>query len=113
MEKGLETATLNLVRAIGQSEVYKQYEACAKNLDQFPGVLEKIAEFRRATIAQYHNPDNSDLLGSSDKILEDYSEIQKIPEVNAFLEAEDALVRALQQINSQIAGAVDMKVPNL
>lgn len=113
MEKGLEAATEALVDAISRSEVYRNYEACASRLDKFPGVAEKIADFRRTTIDSYHDPDNSDLLGSSDKILEDYSEIQKIPEVNAFLEAEDALVRALQQINTQIVGAVDMKIPNL
>lgn len=113
MEKGLEIATDELVGAISQSEVYRHYEICARALDQFPGAAEKISEYRRTTIARYHDPENSDLLGSSDKILEEYSEIEKIPEVNAFLEAEDALVRALQQINSRIVGAVDMKIPNL
>lgn len=109
----IQKATENLIHAIKTSDIYTRYLKCEAALDKFPGMFERIAELRKATIAAYHDPDNKDLLALSDLLGRQYGEIQKIPEVNAYLEAEEELMRALQNIDSGIISALNLRVPNI
>lgn len=111
MEKQISLATDQLISAIQQSETYRNYVICEAKIKEMPGMAEKIAELRNATIEAYNDAATDDLVESSDRISSQYEELQKIPEVIAFLDAENDLVRVLQKISVKIISSVDMLIP--
>lgn len=111
MDKRITECTESLIRSIRESGVYEAYHSAAAELDRFPGMFDRIMDLRKRTIAVYHDPDNDDLLESSEDLVDEYEELQKIPEVNAFLEAEEELIRILQTVSESVIDCVDLRTP--
>ena len=112
MEKEIELKTKQLIDAIKASDLYIQYETSCRALDGYPGVFDRLMELRMKTIALYENATEEELLEGSDALAEQYEELQKIPEVNAFLESEEELAHTLRKISAVVLKAVNMRLPN-
>ncbi len=48
---------------------------------------------------------------NSDELGKEYERLEKLPEVNAFLEAEEDLVRILNNVSASVVNSVKMRVP--
>ncbi len=113
MEKQIEHAAGILKKTILKSETYRNYLNSTLVLQKSPGLLERIEELRKATIQTYHDPDNQDLAESSDRLLEQYGELERNPAVSAYLEAEDELIRTLRNVQTEIIGDLEVHSPQI
>ena len=74
-------------------------------------MLEKILALRSETIDIYAGDQEEELLSGTERIAEAYEELQRIPEVNRFLESEEALVSMLKEIRAALFDAVNLYLP--
>lgn len=102
-----------LIDSIQTSSEYQTYLSCEEALMQYPGMLDRILDLRRKTIETYNDPDKSDLVGVSEQLLAEYEELERIPAVNAYLEAEEEVVRILREVSRAVTGNVRLKMPEL
>ncbi|MDD3278245.1 MAG: YlbF family regulator [Lachnospiraceae bacterium] len=102
--------TNDLVRAIQESEDYRRYRSLQEKLDQQPELKGKIDEFR---VRNYHlqRQDNVDLFDAVDRLEEDFKELRKDTLVNAYLEAEVSVCRAIQRIQNALSENLKISVP--
>ena len=102
-----------LVESIRTSGEYQTYLSCEETLAQYPEILERILELRRKTIEMYSDPENQDLIAVSGQLLNEFGDLDRIPAVNAYLEAEEEMVRILREVSREVTGNVRLKVPEL
>lgn len=100
-----------LIDLICQSRDYCEYQKCVSALDEYPGTLERIMELRKKTIETYNNPDSTDLLACTGELLGECEALQRIPEVNAFFEAEEEMVHVLREVYRRVMDCVRLKTP--
>lgn len=112
MEKKIEQAGTNLLNVILESDTYRNYRKAVSRIKQEPDLLNKVFSYRKRTIDSYSDPGNQDLLDKSDRILRDYHDILLRPEVIAYMDAEDELVRTLQKLSDRIVAQVKIEVPS-
>ncbi|WP_274940836.1 YlbF family regulator [Chordicoccus furentiruminis] len=111
MDYEIEECTEKLVDSIRNSSDYRRYLECEEALEKFPGVFDQVMELRKKTIELYQDPDNGNLMENSDELGKEYERLEKLPEVNAFLEAEEDLVRILNNVSASVVNSVKMRVP--
>ena len=111
MDKQIIECTDQLIESIMTSTDYMDYRRSHKALGQFPGVIDQIMELRKQTIELYHTEEEEDILAGTEELGRQYEELQRIPEVNAFLEAEEELVRVLKEVSGKIINSVELQVP--
>lgn len=49
----------------------------------------------------------------TDEVENRYEKLRKVPEVNAYLEAELDVCRMLQQVQEQFRNGIDLNIPNV
>lgn len=54
-----------------------------------------------------------DLYDITDEVENRYEKLRKVPEVNAYLEAELDVCRMLQQVQEQFRNGIDLNIPNV
>ncbi len=111
MEQRVKDAEAALLTAVAESAAARQYRESAELLKERPGVLEKILALRSETIDIYAGDQEEELLSGTERIAEAYEELQRIPEVNRFLESEEALVSMLKEIRAALFDAVNLYLP--
>ncbi|MCH4038414.1 MAG: YlbF family regulator [Eubacteriales bacterium] len=109
----IDEARDNLINTIKSAPVYTKYNESIKALDKYPGVFNQIMNLRTETIHLYHDQEGEDLIEASERLAQKYEELQKFPEVNAFLEAEEDLVGELKRLMRYVASSMELHVPNL
>ena len=79
-----------------------------------PQELKKqIDEFRVAVFHMNNDDTQGDLYDITDEVENRYESLRKVPEVNAYLEAELDVCRMLQQVQSQFRNGIDLNIPNV
>lgn len=111
MNREIRECADQLIEAIRLSEENLHYHRTVEALEKYPGLFERIMELRRRTIELYHETEGSDLIESSEELGQEFAEIERLPEANAFLEAEEELVHVINQLTEEIASAVDLHTP--
>ena len=111
MERTIQEASERLTEALLHSDVYERYRKSGEALRSKPGLFEQIMKLREETIDSYHNPEAGDLVESTERIAGLYEELERIPEVAAFLESEEELVRLLEDVNSRVFDSVELFLP--
>ena len=79
----------HLIEAIRNSSEYSSYRKSLEALDRFPGLSDKIMELRSKTIELYHEENAGDLMEDSEELGNEFAELEKMPEISEFLEAEE------------------------
>lgn len=107
----IQDKTGELINCIQQGEIYERYEEALAVLEQHQELKDKINQFRGLMF--WLNSENSeiDLFEETDRVEQEYQELQKIPEVNAYLEAELELCRLLKSIGQKINEAIEIHLP--
>ena len=100
-----------LIDAIRTSGNYARYCETMKQLKTCPELYMRVMRLRADTMARYENGTEGDLMENSESLEEEYEALQKEPMANAFLEAEEELVRTLRAVNDAILGCLEIGTP--
>ena len=105
----ISKATEDLIKAIHESDSYKNYEVQKEKVRRMPDLKKKIDDFRQQSFLLQNNVDADQLFDQVDVFGREYEEFREIPLVNDFLEAELDLIRTLQEINLRITESVNLE----
>lgn len=77
-----------LLEVIREDSAYQRYLACEEMLKSNPELKKQIDEFRVAVFHMNNDDTQGDLYDITDEVENRYEKLRKVPEVNAYLEAE-------------------------
>ena len=103
----INKATEYLIKAIRESDSYKNYEVQKEKVKRVPDLKRKIDEFRQQNFVLQNNVEAEQLFDQVDVFGREYEDFTEIPLVNDFLEAELDLCRLLQEVNLRITESID------
>ncbi len=103
----INKATEDLIKAIRESDSYKNYEVQKEKVKRVPDLKRKIDEFRQQNFMLQNNVEAEQLFDQVDVFGREYEDFTEIPLVNDFLEAELDLCRLLQEVNLRITESID------
>lgn len=109
----VERDTHYLLESIYKSDIYQQYRKQAEIIRANPDLAAKVHHFRGENFRIQNSADRSNLLAVMDKLAQESVEIRRIPEINAYLDAELALCRLVQQVCKNIINGIDLDMPEL
>ena len=95
----IQSATENLIEAVRESQEYRTYLRYENILASQPELMHRVDEFRA---------ENYELNNESK-----YRDLRRIPEVNAFLEAELSLCKRIQKVQDDLFEAVHISIPEV
>lgn len=102
-----------LLEVIREDSAYRRYLACEEMLKSNPELKKQIDEFRVAVFHMNNDDTQGDLYDITDEVENRYEKLRKVPEVNAYLEAELDVCRMLQQVQEQFRNGIDLNIPNV
>ncbi len=109
----IEKSTAELIESVKSGSAYKRFRKCEKALKKYPGLSEKLDKLRGDIFRLYNEPSEGELLEKTEELQKMYQEMHKIPEVNAYLEAETELCMQVRNVYRQLVGAVGIDPPNM
>ena len=101
-----------LLTAIQKSEVYRNYKKQEEILEKNPELYARVQQFRADNFC-LQNEEKGNLLQAADHLAKESVELRRNPEVNAYLDAELALCRMMQQICKTLTDGIDIKIPEI
>lgn len=107
----IEKSTEELIASVKDGTVYKRYRKCEKALKKYPGLSEKLDKLRGDIYDLYNGSDSKELLENTEELQRMYREMHKIPEVNAYLEAETELCMQVRRVYRRLVGEVGIEPP--
>ncbi len=112
MEKNIRDCTGRLIESIRESRDYSEYRRRGQELlETSPAVFDRIMDLRRRKI-ELDSIDNEEIYTEhSERLERQFEELERIPEAEAFLEAEEAVMRSLQNIVTDVTREVALWVP--
>lgn len=102
-----------LLSAIRESSVYKEYKKHEVVLEKEPELMERVNRFRANNFRLQNEEKKQELFHMSEVLTREASQLKKIPEVSAYLNAELALCRLMQQICATLTNGIDINIPYL
>lgn len=102
-----------LLTAIKRSEIYVEYKKQEAVLDQNPELKERVNQFRANNFQMQSEAGRDNLFHVVEKLSHESAELRKVPEVNAYLDAELALCKLMQIVCRDLTDGIDMHVPEL
>lgn len=103
---------LNLLNAIKDSEEYRKCQKEENNLLQNRELWDRVEKFRANNFRLQNDSSEGDLFEKAEKLAQESAELRKIPEVNAYLDAELAMCKMLQKICKTLVDGVEIRVPD-
>ena len=107
----IETNIQLLIWSIKKSPEYKEYKKCEAQLNLHPELWPRVDEFCTNNFRLQNDVLDSQLFEALNKLAQESEELRKIPQVNAYLQAELNLCRMLQGISLDIYGGLDIHIP--
>lgn len=102
-----------LISVIRQSSVYKEYKKQEEILSKQPELKERVNRFRAGNYRTQRETQKEFLFEKMDELVKESEELRKIPEVNAYLDAELALCRLLQKTTRELTCGIGLDIPDL
>lgn len=112
----MDTIEMNiqlLVGAIKRSPEYKAYKAREAELNCHPELWDRVERFCARNFYLQNTAESESLFEELDRLNRESLELRKVPEVNAYLQAELNLCRLLQNISLDINGSLGIHIPKL
>ncbi len=103
----IDNALEHLIETILESEEYREYDAQRDKVNQFPELKAKLDEFRRLNFELQTSDDYT--IEKIDQFEMQYAEFRENELVSAFLAAELAFCRMMQDINLRLTAAMDFE----
>lgn len=104
--------TIQLSRALRESEACKAFRSASRKLEERPGLREKIDSFRRKNYLLQNNRESGNLFEEMAQLEREYEELRKDGLVGEYLDAELELCRILQRCSAEILSSVDLQIEN-
>ena len=92
-----------LLNSIQKSDVYRTYKKQEAILEKNPELVSRVQHFRSDNFR----------LQNAEQLARESAELRRNPEVNAYLDAELALCRMMQQICKTLTDGIEIKVPEI
>ena len=102
-----DQAVENLLITIRQTPEFAAYQTALKQIKQFPGLKERLDEYRQQSYGIQSSPDME--FWQIDRFEESYADFKENPFVADFLTAELDFCRLMQSINMQLTEGVDFE----
>ncbi len=102
-----------LLQAVRGSDIYREYKEQEEKLCLNPELMERVNQFRANNYHLQREAESQGLFRVTDKLIKESSQLRKIPEVNAYLDAELALCKLLQRVGRIVTEEIDMLIPEL
>lgn len=99
LEYNMENASVEFVKKIKETEIYKKYRFQLEKLKKYPEHYEKVNEFRRRNFELQNATGAEDMLDKLDAFEKEYEKFREDPLVDDFLKEELAFCRMMQEIN--------------
>ena len=100
-----------LLNSIQKSDVYRTYKKQEAILEKNPELASRVQHFRSDNF-RLQNEERGNLLQDAEQLARESAELRN-PEVNAYLDAELALCRMMQQICKTLTDGIEIKVPEI
>jgi cell fate (sporulation/competence/biofilm development) regulator YlbF (YheA/YmcA/DUF963 family) len=105
----IDNELFTLIEAVKASNTYKEYDRCRKVLKSDPELKAKVDKYREENYRLQIMEDDGTLQDKIEKFAEENRELSEEPRVHAFLEAEVALCRMLQEITLRVVRGIDFE----
>lgn len=102
-----------LIQSVRKSSVYKEYRFQEEILNQNPELAERVRQFRADNFRLQNEEDRSNMFHLAEVLSRESEELRRIPQVNAYLDAELDLCRMLQRICRTLTEGIEMDIPPL
>ncbi len=106
-----EKAMEEFIKALKNSRVYQEYCEQEERISSDPILVERVRRFRGNVFEMQKNSDQDEMLSMAEDIRKENVELRRIPEVNAYLDAELALCKMIQKTMRRIIGSIEFDVP--
>ena len=100
-----------LLSVIKRSDTYLEYKKQEAILMQTPELMERVDQFRANNFHLQNETARENLLEMTDLLSQESKELRRIPEVNAYLDAELALCKLMQRVVGAVADGIDIHIP--
>lgn len=102
-----------LIQSVRKSSVYKEYRFQEEILNQNPELAERVRQLRADNFRLQNEEDRSNMFHLAEVLSRESEELRRIPQVNAYLDAELDLCRMLQRICRTLTEGIEMDIPLL
>ncbi len=109
----IDISTNKLIESIKHGDAYRHYLACEKALNVYPELEEQLDNLRRDTVKMYSTMSGDELLAHCDELTKRHQEMQKIPEVNAYIEAEAELCSEVRRVYRTVIESIGIRMPGV
>ena len=103
----IKQALEQLLEALKYSEAFQNYECQKERVKKYPGLSERINEFRKRRF-EFQSYDGDDLFERIDEFEKEFKNFEEEPVVREYLAAELEVCRRIQEINAAITDVVDI-----
>ena len=103
----IKEKTEELAAMIRDSETYGEYIEQRKRIGSQPELYAQVNAYRKKNYELQNSPQTDDLFDRVTQFEKEFSEFRKDPLVDAFLRAELALCRLMQEMQNIISGNID------
>ena len=109
IEKNIHT----LLVSIKRSAIYQEYKKQEKILNENPELAERVSQVRADNFRLQNEGGRDNLFSMAEQLSRESAELRRIPQVNAYLDAELALCRLMQHVCRSLTAGIDMNIPPL
>ncbi|MBD5455714.1 MAG: YlbF family regulator [Lachnospiraceae bacterium] len=109
MQSSLENATLEYVKAIKETDIYRKYCEQLERLKGYPEQYGKVNEYRHKNFEIQNTTRKDELFDKMDEFEREYEKFREDPIVDDFLRAELAFCRMMQEIDLRITEEIDFE----
>lgn len=103
----LDDALDNLIDVIVETEEYKRYKSCLKELKKWPELLDRTNEFRMENFKVQCMTDDRHLIDAVENFEERYEGFRSDERVNNFLRSELAFNRLMQEVYARMIEGIE------
>lgn len=97
--------------SVQKCQIYKEYKKQEAIINSNPELAERVKRFRADNFRLQNESRKETLLQNAQQLAKESAELRRNPEVNAYLDAELALCRLVQQICKSITEGIEMDIP--
>ena len=105
----IDNELFTLIEAVKDSKTYKEYDRCRKVLKSDPELKARVDKYREDNYRVQIMEDDGTLQDKIEAFARENMELSEQPRVRAFLDAELALCRMLQEITQRVIKAIDFE----
>lgn len=108
--ENLKAATMNLVTAMKNTEIYKVYKMQCSKINRQLDLKQRVDEYRQRNFdIQNGTLSGEEIFQAQEKLMAEYADILENPLITDFLAAELEFCRMVQNVNLQMTEALDFE----